>query len=234
VTPMRVASIVMLSGLMSSACVAQELVAGWEGEASQGYTFVTPMFTVAGSDRQALLVRPSVSFLYYDIGTGESEQNVRSPGAAIGLGYRVSGPRASFAVTPGIEIRRTTRIRQAGTSDVIERGATIQSELFVHPTGATQISALGSYGRANRYTWLRGGVMQQVKQNATVGIGIGVEGTVQGNADFQTIQAGLATEWTVRRAALSIQARAGYARHSEGNAGPVDRAYFGIGFYRRF
>lgn len=214
--------------------LAQELVAGWEGEQARGYTFVSSSFSVAGTDRCAVILRPAVSFLYYDIGMPEQREHVRSPGAALSVGVRFTNPRVSFTVTPGIEIRRTTRAQLSGAQVAIEQGATLQGELFLNATARTVFSVLGSYGRANRYTWARAAMMRRVKQGGRLGIGIGAEGTLQGNADFQTVQVGIAVEIVRAGPTLSIQARTGYARHSDEAPRLSGHPYFGVGLYRRF
>jgi beta-lactamase superfamily II metal-dependent hydrolase len=171
--------------------------------------------------RTAVLGSPAMSG--YDVGGGETVEHVQSPGAALGHGFRVAASRVSFAVTPGLEARRTTR----------EEGprATVQSELVIRPQTSTVVSVLGSYGRANRYSWLRGAVARRLKQSSVIDISLGAEGTAQGNADFQTIQGGSVLQWLLHAPALSIQTRAGWSRHSDES---VAHPYFGVGLYRRF
>jgi hypothetical protein len=68
----------------------------------------------------------------------------------------------------------------------------------------------------------------------TLGVGLGLEVTIQGNADFQTTQAGAVTDLMIIKHSMSNQGRAGYARHGVGGSATPNHAYFGIGFYRRF
>jgi hypothetical protein len=67
--------------------------------------------------RTAVLGSPAMSG--YDVSGGETVEHVQSPGAALGHGFRVAASRVSFAVTPGLEARHTTR--EEGARDRPER-----------------------------------------------------------------------------------------------------------------
>lgn len=209
----------------------QEIVVGWEGQSGRGYAFVAPGGELASRDRHRLILRVVGSYLYYDYPEDDAMTEVRSPGAALVLGYRIATPRVSFTISPGVEVRRTTRQRAADSATAREVGGTLQAELFGQLSARVHGSMIASYGHANRYTWARGALRHQLSNFSGTGrvtLSAGVEATKQGNPDTQSTQIGGVLEIAVPRSAFSGQVRGGLADDK------ARHPYIGIGVYRRF
>ena len=98
---------IAIAVLLSAAdTFAQEIITGYEGGPSNGYGFVTPVFSFPQSGTpSALVIRPGASFLYYNFQDAGGFTNVTSPGVSFGIGYRVRTPRVTLTVGPGFEVR---------------------------------------------------------------------------------------------------------------------------------
>ncbi len=239
-TPKRSLALICLVGgwLLPSAASGQEFIAGWEGEASRGYAFASPVLSMRLGAHDALVVRGAASYLYYRFPDAGGPTDVTSPGIAGGLAYRVRSARLSATVGSGFELRQTLRRPAAGASSrTTERGLTIQGEVFFQATPLTNLNAIVSYDQANRYLWARSGVKRQLTNTRFTGptaLGLGAEITVQGNNDGQAYQAGAVLALDLLRARGSLQVRGGYAR-LQYPAGPSEsRPYVGVGVYRAF
>jgi hypothetical protein len=92
------------------ASTGHEVVAGWEGSAGRGYTFVAPSLTLHRGERLSWILRGSLSYLYYDFPEAGGDTEVRSPGQSLGLAFRYAAPRFTATVGPGYEVRQTRRI----------------------------------------------------------------------------------------------------------------------------
>jgi cellulose biosynthesis protein BcsS len=216
----------------------QELIAGWEGDASRGYAFASPVFSVGVGGHQAIVLRTTGSYLYYSFPDSGGTTDVMSPGASATLGYRLRAGGLSTTLGAGYEVRRTLRRPSVGPSfRVNERGFTVQGELFFQATPLTNLNAIGSYGAANRYVWARAGVKRQVTNTHFQGpmaVAVGVEGTAQGNRDAHAYQAGTLIALEFLRAHGSLQLRAGYTRLQYADHAVESKPYFGVGLYRAF
>ena len=228
-----VATIVLLSAMhAASEAVAQDIVAGWEGERGRGYVFVAPGFEPIVSGQHRLAIRASASYLYYEYAEADGQAEVRSPGGSVSIGYRLARPRVTLTVAPGIEFRRTARMRGPVTGRETEVGGTIQSDVFARLSERVRASFITSYGHANQYVWTRGGILYELNgpdSTRSWRAGIGLEATGQGNRDAQVGQLGGVVDFSATRTPISLQVRVG-AASSEGDR----QLYLGIGAYRRF
>lgn len=213
--------------LIGRPAAAQDVVAGWQGDNTAGYAFVAPSFGVPIAPSQSVVVKATASFLYYN-SQANGPTDVTAPGGAVAVGYRVNTSRLNVAMFGGFEQRRI--------HDRAERGASASGEMFLSATRLIQISALGNFAQANRYTWLRAGAKRQLTNTQFTGphaLSAGVEATAEGNRDVTTYGFGGVLEHAWLKANLSLQFRAGYSTSSF-QFGPDQRkAYFGFGFYRR-
>lgn len=217
---------------------AQELVAGWEGGPSNGYAFVSPIFTVPSSGRNMFLIRPTVSDLYYNFRDVGGFTDVTSPGAAIQVGYRLQTPRLTFTIGPGFEVRWDHRRFASGqTLNTTQIGATVEGDAFFQATSLTNLNIISSYEGPNHYFWTRAGIKRQITNTSflqPVGLSIGGELTGQGNHDTHQFEAGGMLELGLPRTHSSLQFRVGYARLWFVDGSTDSRPYFGVGFYHRF
>jgi cellulose biosynthesis protein BcsS len=216
----------------------QELIAGWEGGPSNGYAFVSPVFTVPSSDRNMFLIRPTVSDLYYNFREAGGFTDVTSPGASIQLGYRLQIPRLTFTIGPGFEVRWDHRQLATGQKvNTTQKGATVEGDAFFQANPLTSLNIISSYEGANHYFWTRAGMKRQVTNtdfSRPAALSIGAEVTGQGNHDVHQFEAGGMLELGLPRAHSSLQFRVGYAHLWFVDGSTDSRPYFGVGFYHRF
>jgi hypothetical protein len=216
----------------------QELVAGWEGGPSNGYGFVSPIFTVPSSNRNMFLIRPTVSDLYYNFRDVGGFTYVTSPGAAIQIGYRLQTRRLTFTIGPGYEVRWDHRRFASGqTVNTTQTGVTMEGDAFLQESSLTNLNIISSYEAANHYFWTRAGIKRQVTDTdfiRSVALSIGPELTGQGNHDAHQAEVGGMLEFGLPRTHASLQFRAGYARLWFVDGSTDSRPYFGVGFYHRF
>jgi hypothetical protein len=229
---------VLVTCLLARPGLGQELIGGWEGDASRGYAFGSPVFSIGVGGHSAFVLRGTGSYLYYRFPDATGSTDVTSPGAGAALGYRVRAQRLSTTLAAGYEVRWTTRRPSVGPLlRLTERGITAQGELFLQATSLTNINAIVSYGDANRYVWARGGVKQQVTNTrfqGPVALAVGLEGTAQGNRDARAYQGGGLVAFEFLRAHASLQTRAGYTRLEYPDGSVESRPYLGLGLYRAF
>lgn len=227
----------LLSSAAQCAWADSALSAGWEGGSSRGYGFVAPTVSFGKSNAWAWTASASLSYLYYEFADAGGVTRVNSPGEAVAVGLRYTGPRLTLAFGPGYEIRQTTR--RVGGGDKVdddESGFIVNGSAFFQATPRTQLSAILGYGDANEYFWSRIGVKRQLTNfdySGAVALHGGVELTTQGNADSEANQIGGLVEAALPRSRASLQLRAGVSRDSsDGN--DETHGYLGVGFYRGF
>lgn len=233
------AALAATAGLVyAPASMGHEVVAGWEGSAERGYTFVAPALTLHQGGQFSWILRGSLSYLYYDFPEAGGDTKVRSPGQSLGFALRYTTPTLTATLGPGYEVRQTRRKPAAGGEiEDDEYGATLEGSVFVQATPRTVVSLLASYGDANDYYWVRGGVKQQVGGAAAtdaIAWHLGAELTSQGNEDVESRQLGGVLEAAFLRAQASLQLRAGYSRQENPDASRQSDPYFGVGLYHAF
>jgi hypothetical protein len=231
--------VLALALLRVPAAQAHEFIAGWEGGPGNGYGFLEPVFSFPDSGLgSAFVIRPAVSYLYYDTVDVTGTTHVTSPGASLGLAYRLSTLRLTLTLGPGFEIRQEHReLPDGSVQNDTQRGATFAADAFFQATSLTSCSLIASYGEANRYAWGRAGIKRQITNTDFRGheaLSLGLELTEQGNYDVHRDQAGGVLGWEFLKARASVQFRAGASRSRYPN-GPSDtHAYFGVGFYHAY
>ena len=224
--------------LFSPRVRAQEIVTGWEGRPSNGYAFASSIFAVPRPNRNMLVIRPTVSYLYYDFRDAGGFTNVTSPGAAVQIGYRLQTPRLTFTMGPGFAVRWDHRKLAGGpTLNSTQLGATVEGDAFFQATSLTNLNIISSYEGANHYFWTRAGIKHQITNvsfERPVGLSVGGELTGQGNHDTHQFEAGGIFEFGLFRTHSSLQFRAGYDHRWFADSSTDARPYFGVGFYHRF
>ncbi len=223
---------------LATGAQAQELVGGWEGDGPDGYAFLSPAWGVDLGGGDSLVFRGAASYLYYTTHDAGGSTDVSSPGGSLGLAFRYRTPRLTLTFGPGYEARQTRRSPATGTSETVqERGFTLQGDAYFQATRLTTLTAIASYGDANRYAWARAGLKRQVTNTSftePTALLLGVELTGQGNYEIHTAQAGGLLEVAFLKAHGSLQLRGGFSRSTYRDGSRQQRAYFGLGFYRAF
>jgi hypothetical protein len=224
--------------LISPRAWSQELVTGWEGGPSNGYAFVSPIFTAPISKENLFLVRPTVSYLYYNFPDVGGTTDVSSPGTAVQIGYRLQLPRLTFTIGPGVEVRWERRNLGSGsTINTTQIGATAEADAFFQATSLTNLNIISNFETANHYFWTRAGIKRLITNtnySKPVGLSIGIDLTGQGNHDLHQLEAGGLLELGFPRANSSMQFRVGYDHQWFANNSANAKPYFGVGFYHRF
>ena len=233
-----VALLGVLASLIAGASAATEVVAGFEGSSTRGYAFVSPAYAVPANQGMAWVVRGALSYLYYDFRDDGGRTKVRSPGESLAVLFRYSSPQLTADIGPGYEVRQTRRdLASGGHTNVNEHGVTIAGDVFYQVTPLTNLNLIATYGDANHYTWVRGGVKRQITnvdgRDAT-SMYVGAEVTGQGNSDGHTAEVGGLFEVAFPQERASLQLRAGYSRLRNPDGTHESHPYFGIGYYQAF
>lgn len=227
-------SVILLPHLTS----AQELVTGFEAGPSNGYAFISPVFSLPKSGKNVFIIRPTASYLYYKFRDAAGSTTVNSPGLSLQIGYRRQTRRLNFTIAPGIEVRWDSR--KLANGQKVERtqtGAIVGADVFFQATPLTNLNFISSYGSANRYLFTRGGIKRQItnkKFDKPVSFSVGGEITGQGNRDIRQFGGGGMFEIGFLRKKTSLQFRAGYNRQTFALGPAESKPYFGAGIYRRF
>ena len=213
-------------------------MAGWEGDASRGYTFASPATSLKIGAQGAIVLRGTVSYLYYRFPDVSGNTDVTSPGISGGVAYRVRSLRLTATFGSALALRRILRTPAVGVSSrTTESGIAFQGDAFFQATPLNSFSAILSYDQTNHYVWARTGARRQVTNSQFTGptsLGIGAEITAQGNADGQAYQAGVLLGLDLPRARSSLQLRGGYGRLQYPAAPSESRPYLGVGLYAAF
>ncbi len=218
-----------------------EGLAGWEGDSrSQGYGFAGLGVLVPAGGRLVVPFRVFGSFLYYDFESSGEKIKVRSPGATLMTGLRLTGSRGNFTMLGGGEVRQEHRDTQAvgGTSEEkTTSGIVLQADGDEAFGRRWRGYLFANYGGASRYLYGRTAMRYQVTNlgwKGPVSFFVGVEGVRQGNDESNAAQGGGFAEWNAVAQRVSLVLHGGYKeswspgeRHHRGS-------YLGIGFYHRF
>ena len=97
-------SLAMAVVSLAPPAAAQDVVVGWEGGESSGYAFVAPSARIPLSGSQAIVVRGTGSYLYYN-SQADGPTDVMAPGVAGAIGYRFTRSRVSLSAFGGFERR---------------------------------------------------------------------------------------------------------------------------------
>ncbi len=217
---------------------AQEVVVNYEGSPAVGYASIAPTFHVALYGPDSIIVRPTVSYLYYETRDTSGTVKFRSPGASVELGYLYSTPTFTFDIGPALEVLWQETVPTAGP---IARqtlfGVLAAGELSWQITPLTSFDLLANYDQNNRYFWSRTGLKERVTDrdfSGPMGLLLGAELTGQGNSNIQQYSAGPLVEIAFDSGHTSLQLRGGYSRIDYANHTSDSRPYFGAALYHQF
>jgi len=223
----------------SEPAVAQEVVAAWEGNSFSGNGVLGTAFQIPMSTTSAIMVRPTASYLYYDVRQlGVVSTHVTAPSVSLGLGYRYSDGRVTFDIGPSVQVLWERRKTVAGFStEKTHVGAGIASAVSLQFTPLTSVSLLAGYDTANKYFASRAGIKQRVTDfqlQKPWWLLVGAEVIGQGNDEAHQISAGGLTELAFDQGRSALQLRAGYSWFNYPDHSKIERPYVGAGLYHRF
>ena len=229
---------ILAPSLLPRAGRGQELIAGWEGDRLGGYAFASTLVSVGLGSHHALVLVGSGSYLYYSFPDSGGLTEVASPGVSAAVGYRLHTQRMSATLSAAYEVRRTwERPAVLPSTRRTGPGVAAEGELWLQATPLTVVDAIVSYSDANRYLWARSGLQRQLTNTQfqqPVALGVGVEGTVQGDRDVRAYEAGVVIALEFVRTDGSLQVRTGYARLQYSDQTSESKPYFGVALYRAF
>jgi hypothetical protein len=219
--------------LFTLPCAAQEIVTGFEGGPSTGEGFITPIFSVPLGSMNAITIKPSANYLYYDERNRVAgETKITAPSASLGVGYRFTGNEVTFDIGPSLEViwqkKKSTTAKLTKSQTII--GAGFAADLFYQMTNATSVNLSGSYDEPNRYYWSRG----TLKQKITDLLFLGADVTYQGSTDVHQWSTGGLVELDFDQGATALQFRGGYGWRSFADGTNDQRPYAGLTLYHHF
>jgi hypothetical protein len=236
-SPQRSWLVVLLSIVLARSAAAQELIAGFEGGPSYGLGSVSPIFSVPFDATQAVIIKPTVSYLYYEKRTLLGESQITAPALSLGLGYRYNDEKFAFAAAPSIQVLWERQKNLFGPDTNRTRfGVLFAGDASYQAGPLTDLNVSASYDQANRYYWSRAGVKQRVTDlqfENTWALLLGPEGTLQGDKDVRQLSGGGVVEIDFKNA-TGFQIRGGYSWLSFADHSSDARPYFGGGVYHRF
>jgi hypothetical protein len=235
-----IAVLALLPAAPARALVLEGL-GGWEGDTHRdGYGFTAVGTSLPLGPHVAVPLGVSASFLYYEYDSSGTTVSVRSPGASVTTGIRVSGPRGSMSVTGGGEARwerRDTDLANAAATTRVTYGAVVQTYDDLAISRRWQTSVFGVYVGAARYIVARAALRYQITNLDWRGRStffLGIEGVRQGNDQSDGLQGGGFAEWNFVPLKLSLGLHSGYKESGSPGHTHQPGQYFGTSFYRRF
>ena len=218
-----------------------EGLAGWEGDThQQGYGFVGIGALVPAGSHLIVPIRLSGSYLYYNYDSTGTTLFVKSPGASLMAGVRVTGKRGSASALAGGEFRWEHRESGAiggPARDATASGIVVQADGDLAVASRWRAFVFGNYAGAAKYLFGRGAVRYQATNldwKRPNSFFIGAEAVRQGNNESDAAQGGGFLELNFVPQHISVGLHGGYKEIW--SPGQAHRAggYFGTSLYRRF
>jgi hypothetical protein len=236
--PHRVILCALLAIFIALPATAQEVNTGFEGGPSSGMVFVSPIFSLPFGTNSAFVIRPTASYLYYEKRNALGETKITAPGASLGLGYRYSEGRFTFAVGPALEVLWERR-KNLLAPDTRERlvGVIFAGEASYQAMPLTNVDLSASYDQTIQYYWSRVGVKQQVTNlqfDKSWALLVGAKVMGQGDKDVQQLSGGGLVEFAFDKGQTGLQIRGGYSWLNFADHSRDTKPYVGAGLYHRF
>ena len=225
--------------VLAAPCAAQELVAGFEGGPSTGDAFFTPIFRVPLNTTNAVTLKPSASYLYYDTrGKTGQETKISAPGASFGVGYRYTGTDVTFDIGPAFEVLWQTK-RPTGKLSTKETliGVAFAADLYYQATRFTSLNLVATYDQPNRYYWSRATIKERVTDfefKNSWSMSLGADVTDQGATDVHQLSGGGLVEFDFDKGQTALQLRGGYSWLAFADHTHDQRPYAGATLYHHF
>jgi hypothetical protein len=214
-----------------------EVILGWAGNGDHGYGFLTVQAAlVRGEDaHSSLVLRGTVSELYYTWSDVGVLNRVESPGASIGPGFSYSTEHFGLGAGLGFEARRDSRrIEQGEPERTLELDASLSGNVGWRPGAGTSVYGLATFSAVHQNLWARVGAIQQVipllDRGTAVSLWIGPEVSTLGGRETHLFELAGVAEVPVRELHATFSARAGVSTQRLG-AEDVRQATGGVGVY---
>ena len=186
----------------------------------------------------AIILRPTASYLYYDVRQIGLTTRVTAPALAFGVGYRYFTDRVTFDIGPAIQVLWEQRKVVGGmSSNRTLIGASVGASLSLLATPTTSLNFAAAYDEANRYYSARTGIKQRVtdlKLTKPWWLALGAEVIAQGNYESQQVSTGGLAELDFDQGRSALQLRAGYSWFTYPDHSKLERPYLGAAVYHRF
>jgi len=221
--------------LMVAPCSTQELVTGFEGGPSIGEAFFTPIFSIPLNATNAITLKPTASYLYYDTRGRVGETKVTAPGTSFGVGYRYTGTDVTFDIGPAIEVIWQTKKPVVGRStEQTLIGAAFAADLYYQVAPLTGINLVATYDQPNRYYWSRGTIKERITDQNSWTLFLGADVTDQGATDVHQLSGGGLLEFDFDKGETALQIRGGYSWLTFADHSHDQRPYAGATLYHHF
>lgn len=229
----------MILALVASVAFAEpaggEILLGWAGNATHGYGFATAQPAIARSEDASLVLRGTASHLFDTYFDGASMIRIDSPGASLGVGFKLAPGPLSFGLGISFETRRPTQWTDGENPQTkYVFGAALSTELYWTPSRRLAIYGVANLSGANAYLWTRAGFVHQLipmfQRGTKYALWAGLDATARGNKFARGLEGGGVVELRMRDLHASVALRGGYAVEVAG-----DRVLYqgtgGVGVY---
>jgi hypothetical protein len=214
-----------------------EVVLGWAGNADHGYGFATVQKALVRGDdaHSSLVLRGTVSQLYYTWTDNGLTHRVDSPGVAIGPAVGYSTTHLSVGAGIGFEARRDGLRIEGGDPDyTVEPDASLSGNIGLRPGSGTAIYSYATFSAVNQNLWARAGAIQQIvpllARGTKASLWLGPEATVLGGRETRLYELTGVAEVPVRKLHATFSLRGGVSMQRE--AGRTERQPTGgVGVY---
>ena len=194
-----------------------EVILGWNGNTDHGYGFLTVQKAlVRGEDaHSSLVLRGTISELYYTWNDTGVLNQVESPGVAVGPGFNFTTQHFALGVGVGFEARRDSRTIGADPVPLrtVELDASLSGNVGWRPGAGTAFYGLATFSAVHQNLWARIGAIQQVipitKRGTDVSLWLGPEATTLGGAETHLFEIGGVAEIPLPEIHTAFSVRAG-------------------------
>lgn len=211
-----------------------EVIAGFSGNTDQGYGFATFQPALLRSEDASIVLRGTVSQLYYAFLDQGTLNEVGSPGLSIGPGFTYTPGDVGFGMAVGVGVRRSTRTIDVLTATTYDIDALLTGDVTWRPQQKASLYGQFSFSAANPYLWARVGAMASavplLRANTPVAVWLGFEVTTNGNFESRVLELGPVVEVPIRDIHTVFSARGGLSLQRAG--GELEQApTIGLGVY---
>jgi hypothetical protein len=212
-----------------------EVIAGWSGNTDQGYGFVTYQPALLRSEDASVLLRATVSQLYYTFPDALGLNEVGSPGVSVGPGFVYTPGDFTLGVACGFGVRRSTRkVELVLDETTLGIDALLTGDVSFRPQQKAALYSSFSFSAANAYLWARVGAMASIvpflRANPPVAMWAGFEVTSNGNFESRLLELNPVIEVPIRDIHAVFSVRSGVALERVGGT-LVTAPTFGAGVY---
>ncbi|MEQ1505846.1 MAG: cellulose biosynthesis protein BcsS [Myxococcota bacterium] len=211
-----------------------EITAGWSGNVDQSYGSLVLQPALLRSVDASVVLRATVSTMYYTFDDSAGTSRVESPGTSIGPGFVYTPKNLALGMSIGIGARRSTVKLGDDRDRRVELDATLSGDLYWRPGQRAQLYGTFSFNAVGPYLWARSGATVPVApfsgRSAPVSLWLGAEATSVGTFDDRVLEVGPVAELPVRELGAVFSLRGGVALDERDGFDPSGLS-FGAGVY---